>query len=171
MFDYWKRFDFLEQLDFLKQLDNLKQVVSALLLGSVMVSNAYAEEEGHNHSEMKEGVEHSSHETDEMFMQKRQVDGYDVSFHIMPSTASMEHDGDHNLMIKIEKKGKVVEGTKINSKVIYPDGKAESKMLMKMGDWYMAGYNLKPKGRHEVMVLFKTADGSMHKGGVYYPTK
>jgi len=164
-------FDYLKQINYLKQIEYLKQVVLALLLGFIMVNNANAEKDAHDRSQMKNGSDHSSKDMGEMFMQKRQVDGYDVSFHIMPATQTMEHDGDHNLMIKIEKMGKVVQGTKINSKVIYPDGKAESKMLMKMGDWYMAGYDLKTKGRHEVMVLFKTADGSMHKGGVYYPEK
>lgn len=151
--------------------DYLKQVVFALLLGFVMVSNVYADKGTQNHSQMKNDTDHSSDDMGEMFMQKRQVDGYDVSFHIMLATQAMEHDGDHNLMIKIEKKGKVVEGTKINSKVIYPDGKSESKMLMKMGDWYMVGYDLKNTGSHQVMVLFKTANGKMHKAGVYYPTK
>jgi len=161
--------------DYLKQFDYSKQVVLAFLLGFIMISNANAEKnvekDTQDHSQMKNGSDHSSNDMDDMFMQKRQVDGYDVSFHIMPATQSMEHDGDHNLMIRIEKKGKIVEGTKINSKVIYPDGKAESKMLMKMGDWYMTGYDLKNKGRHQVMVLFKTTNGKMHKAGVYYPEK
>ena len=41
-------------------------------------------------------------------------------------------------------------------------------MMMKMGDWYMAGYNLGHAGNHQVMVLFKTSDGKKHFGGVLY---
>jgi len=52
--------------------------------------------------------------------------------------------------------------------VVHPNGKAESKMMMKMGDWYMAGYDLGHAGRHQVMVLFKTADGKKHFGGTFY---
>ena len=39
---------------------------------------------------------------------------------------------------------------------------------MKMGDWLMAGYGLGHKGKHQMMVLFKTKDGKKYKGGVYY---
>jgi len=145
--------------------------VSILLFGLVIVGKAHAEEAAHNHSQMKGEMDHSSLDMDQMFLEKRQIDAYDVSFHVMEATKSMHHGGSHNVMIKIEQKGKVVDGAKINSKIIYPDGKAESKMLMKMGDWYMAGYDLKSKGRHQMMILFKTKDGKKHKGGVYYPKK
>lgn len=37
----------------------------------------------------------------------------------------------------------MVENLKVNSKVIYPDGTDESKPLMTMGDWQMAGMTLK----------------------------
>ena len=44
-----------------------------------------------------------------------------------------------------------------------------NQMMMKMGDWYMAGYDLGHNGQHQLMALFKTADGVKHFGGVYYP--
>ena len=40
-----------------------------------------------------------------------------------------------------------------------------------MGDWYMTGYDLGEKGKHQLIVLFKTSDGKKHKGGVYYQEK
>lgn len=49
------------------------------------------------------------------------------------------------------------------------NGQSEVKQAMKMGGWYMAGYDLGHAGEHQVMVLFKTADGAKHKGGIYYP--
>ena len=149
----------------------LFKAVLVLLMDLVIVGNVYAEEDKHNHSQMKQEMDHSSHDMNNMFLVKRQIDAYDVSFHVMQATKSMHHGGSHNVMIKIEQKGKVLDGVKINSKIIYPDGKSESKMLMKMGDWYMAGYDLKNKGRHQMMILFKTKDGKKHKGGVYYPKK
>lgn len=41
-------------------------------------------------------------------------------------------------------------------------------MLMKMGDWHMAGYDLNAPGKYQLMVLFKTSDGQKHFGGVHY---
>jgi len=104
-----------------------------------------------------------------MFLVKKKIDGYDVSFHVMKVKEGMEHGGTHNLMVKVEKDGRVLTDLLINSKAVHPNGESESKMLMKMGDWYMAGYNLGHPGRHQLMVLFKTSDGAKHFGGVYYP--
>ncbi len=103
-----------------------------------------------------------------MFLEKKDIDGYTVSFHVMKADEGMEHGGSHNVMIKVEQQGAMVKDLKINSKVIYPDGTDESKPLMTMGDWQMAGYDLKESGKHQLMVLFKTADGKKHFGGLYY---
>jgi len=108
-------------------------------------------------------------EKDGDFLVKKQIDGYDVSFHVMQAQHGKEMGGSHDFMIKIEKDGKVVNDVMMNTKVIYPDGDTESKPAMKMGDWMMAGYDLHHSGRHQMMILFKTADGKKHKGGVYFP--
>ncbi len=104
-----------------------------------------------------------------MFLLKKEVDAYTVSFHVMKAKAGMEHGGSHNLMVKVEKNGVLVNDIMVNSKVFYADKTTDSKMLMKMGDWYMAGYDLGQQGQHGLMVLFKTADGKKHKTSVYYP--
>lgn len=104
----------------------------------------------------------------EMFLEKKDIDGYTVSFHVMPAQEGMGHGGSYNLMIKVEQQGVVVSGYQANSKVVYPDGTEESKPLMAMGDWQMVGYDLKANGQHQLMVLFKTADGKKHFGGVHY---
>ena len=106
-----------------------------------------------------------------MFLEKREIDGYSVSFHVMEAQEGMRHGGSHNFMIKVEKNGKILNDVIINSKIIFPDGKDQSKALMRMGDWYMNGYDLGKKGKHQMMILFKTADGVKHKGGVYYTSK
>ena len=104
----------------------------------------------------------------QMFLEKREIDGYSVSFHVMEAAEGMRHGGSHNLMVKVEQGANAIGELQANSKVIYPDGKEESKPLMQMGDWFMAGYDLKPGGQHQLMVLFKTADGKKHFGGVHY---
>jgi len=105
------------------------------------------------------------------FLKKEVIDAYDVSFHIMKAPEGMAHGGTHHLMVKVEQKNEIIELSAVNSKVTHPNGKSESKMMMKMGDWYMAGYDLDHAGEHKVMVLFKTADGQKHFGGIVYPNK
>jgi len=102
------------------------------------------------------------------FMKKNVIDGYDVSFHIVEAPKGMEHGGSHHLMVKVEKDNKLVSLKAINSKVTHPNEQSESKMMMKMGDWYMVSYNLAHPGEHKVMVLFKTSDGQKHFGGTVY---
>jgi len=103
-----------------------------------------------------------------MFLVKKNIDGYDVSFHVMKAKPGKEMGGSHDFMIKVEKDGKPVNVV-VNTKVVHPNGKAESKKTMKMGDWMMAGYDMDHGGKHQMMILFKTPDGKKHKGGVYYP--
>ncbi len=107
----------------------------------------------------------------DMFLEKKMIDGYHVSFHIMKAIPGQEHGGSHNVMIKVEQNGAVLGNLLINSKVKNAAGKATQKRLMKMGDWYMNGYDLGEKGQYMVMILFKTADGKKHKGMVSYPGK
>jgi len=166
-------------------------VVLCGLFGVASVGNVIAagnHDGGHDHSSAgshsehnslgsqgdhsKHNADHGNHTmapvADGMFLRKKNIDGYTVSFHVMEANDGMRHGGSHNFMIKVEKDGKVLNDAVINSKVVYPNKKAESKMLMKMGDWYMNGYDLATKGKYQMMVLFKTRDGKKHKGGVYY---
>ncbi|MEW5756328.1 MAG: hypothetical protein AB1810_08480 [Pseudomonadota bacterium] len=134
-----------------------------------------AEDTHHDHS----SHDHGAHESLEAghnpagmahgFLKEQEVDGYKVSFHVMGKTPGMDHGGSHNLMVKIEAKGKALQDVVINSKVVHPNGSAETKPLLRMGDWYMNGYDLAHDGKHQLMILFKTADGEKHKAGVYYP--
>ncbi|MDQ6977926.1 MAG: hypothetical protein Q9M75_07425 [Ghiorsea sp.] len=156
-------------------------IVGMMALASAQVVQA---NEGHDMSghEMKQHGQHegSHHDMNSghgdmqmdkssaMFLEKKEVDGYTVSFHIMPAKDGMGHGGSHNLMVKVEQGGKALSDVVINSKVFHPNNSSESKMLMKMGDWYMAGYDLGHAGKHGVMILFKTADGKKHKTSIYY---
>lgn len=137
--------------------------ISFMLVVSPVLQSA---EMQHGHSEMS--METQMKPGAEMFLKTEHVDGYTVSFHVMKANSAMHHGGSHNFMIKIEKDGMVVHNVLINSKVIHPDGKAETKRLMKMGDWYMNGYDLGNKGKYQLMILFKTSDGKKHRVGVYY---
>ncbi len=105
------------------------------------------------------------------FLKKEVIDGYEVSFHVMKAPEGMEEGGTHHLMVKVEKNNTIIVLKAINSKVTHPNDNSESKMMMKMGDWYMAGYNLDHSGNHKIMILFKTEDGLKHFGGITYPNK
>jgi len=102
------------------------------------------------------------------FLVTRDIDGFAVSFHIMPAPKDRQKSGSHDLLIKVERQGKVLSDLAVNSKVIHPNNQSESKMTRRMGDWYMTAYDLGHPGPHQVMVLFKTADGIKHFGGVNY---
>ncbi len=117
------------------------------------------------HDQMKGDMK----KTEGTFLAKKEIDGFTVTFHVMKVKKSLQHGGTHNVMIKVEKDSKALTDLIINSKVTHPNGNSESKMLMRMGDWYMAGYDLDHDGQHQLMVLFKTADGAKHFGGVYFP--
>ncbi len=105
------------------------------------------------------------------FLVKKEIDGYQVSFHVMKAGKHSSHGAAYSFMIKIEKNGKAITNAIVNSRAIHPVGESESRMMMNMGDWYMANYDLSHKGRHQLMVLFKTSDGAKHFGGVFYPEK
>ena len=122
---------------------------------------------GHMHGKMAGEMKGSANG---MLLVRKVIDGYQASFHIMKSPEGMEqHGGDYHFMFKAEKDGKALTDLTVNSKITHPNGKSESKMMMKMGDWYMAGYDLSHQGQHQLMVLFKTADGKKHFGGIFYP--
>ena len=158
-------------------------MAASLMLGASFAS-AHGDEEHmgghHNPCSMQGmngmgGMQHmkgmnpcSMHDMKGMFLKKKVIDGYEVSFHIMKAPEGMAHGGTHHLMVKVEHDGAIVGLQAVNSKIVHPNGKSESKMMMKMGDWYMAGYDLGHEGAHQVMVLFKTKDGKKHFGGVKY---
>jgi len=102
------------------------------------------------------------------FLQKVDIDGYTVSFHVMKAPKGKAQGGTYDYMVKVEKGDAVVALQAVNSKVTHPNDTSESKMMMKMGDWYMAAYDLEHAGTHKLMVLFKTEDGKKHFGGVNY---
>lgn len=142
------------------------QILAVSTFGAMALVNPLQASEGHGsggHSAMSQDMGSSK-----MFLEKRDIDGYTVSFHVMPAAEGMGHGGSHNLMVKVEQGDKTISELQANSKVVYPDGKEASKPLMKMGDWYMAGYDLSEMGKTQVMVLFKTPDGKKHFGGVHY---
>ncbi len=103
-------------------------------------------------------------------MIREHVDGYTVSFRVMPATADMRHGGTHNLMIRVEKDGRALHDLLVNSRVSHPIKETENKMMARMGDWYMAGFDLGHPGTHQIMVLFKTPDGKVHLGSIEYRT-
>ncbi len=129
--------------------------------------------ESHGDSHGDHGSKHGDHgsgmDMGNMFLKKKNIDGYEVSFHVMKAKAGHEMGGSHHFMVKVEKDGKAINNLVMNTKVKHPNDKSETKKAMKMGDWMMAAYDLDHPGKHQLMILFKTADGKTHKGGVYYP--
>lgn len=105
------------------------------------------------------------------FMEKIYVDGYEVTFHVMDAASEMQHGGEQNLMVMVQKNQKVIGDLIVNSKIVAPNKTESSKPMMGMEPWYMAGYDLSSKGPYQLMVLFKTEDGQKHFAGVHYDAK
>jgi len=150
-----------------------KTIMTAAALAMLSLPSAYASD-AHKHGGEHHNMPSHTQQGDMgqmkgMFLVKKDIDGFQVSFHAMAVKEGMQHGGTHNFMLKVEKDGQALDDLSVNSKVVHPNGKAESKMMMKMGDWYMAGYDLGHEGQHQLMVLFKTSDGVKHSGGVYFP--
>ncbi len=163
-----------------------KTIMNLIVAGIVGISPAFASgnHEGMDahHGTMNGGMDHEmgkghmhgkitgqmKDHMNDMFLVKKEIDGYQISFHIMKAPDGMQHGGSHHFMFKAERDGKVLTDLRVNSKVSHPNGTSESKMMMRMGDWYMAAYNLGHPGKHQVMVLFKTSDGKKHFDGIDY---
>jgi len=139
-----------------------------LAIGLVQPSLTHAHDDKHPRST---DVEHQMIPIPGVFLTKKEIDGYTVSFHVMRAREGMQHGGAYNLMVKVEKDGKALTNLLINSRVSHPVKVSETKMLMKMGDWYMASYDMGHPGPHQIMVLFKTEDGKEHFGEITYPSK
>lgn len=155
-------------------MKHITKIFFATVLMTTLSSLAMAHDDKHentDHHHDSDTMQDTHDDMSGMFLVKKDVDGYALTFHVMKAQPGNEMGGSHDVMIKVEKDGKVLGDIVMNSKVVYPDGKAEMKSVMKMGDWYMAGYNLHDTGQHQLMILFKTADGMKHKAGVYYGKK
>ena len=157
--------------------------LAALVLGTGVAVGAEHGAPGMDHGSMDHGaagemdhgaageMDHESMGAGDMFLERRTVNGLTVTFHVMEAPPEMNHGGTHNLMIKVERDGSPLTDLAMNSKVVFPgDGSRwDSKQPLHMGDWYMAGYDLGGSGRHQLLVVFRTAEGSRHSAGVYYP--
>jgi hypothetical protein len=80
----------------------------------------------------------------------------------------------HNItvILKEEKTQKEIPGAQINVKVVDPKGKDQIKALKheEMMKSYDAYFNLKEKGKYQVMVLFKIGE-QKRTAGIYYEIK
>ncbi len=150
-------------------------LMAAVFSQPAQANDAHGDAGGHVHDHgMQSGGMHGHQDMQAMpgaFMKKAEIDGYTVTFHIMKAPQGKQHGGTHHLMIRVEKDGAPVAIKAANSKSVHPNGQSESKMMMKMGDWYMAAYDLGHSGQHQVMVLFKTSDDAKHFTGIEYPGK
>jgi hypothetical protein len=154
-------------------------VVAIMMLMAVSqpaLAHDHGDMDGNMHNPCATGMD-TQHQQQDMgqmhgsFLTSKEIDGYIVNFRIMKAPVGMDQGGNYHVMVKFEKDGRVLTDLVANSKAVHPNGESESKMLMKMGDWYMAAYDLDHKGQHHILVLFKTADGTKHFGGIYFPEK
>lgn len=85
----------------------------ALLLVTSGVLHAASEHDHsghqHNNEHHTESIDHNTRhdnygmKKEMMFLVQQQIDGYDVSFHVMKAKPGKEMGGSHDFMIKVEK--------------------------------------------------------------------
>jgi hypothetical protein len=123
-----------------------------------------------------------------MKMDTREViaEGVKVTFQIMDNQEhkkmlkdmkmkeDIESGTTHNITVtlKDEKAQKEITDAQINMKVVDPKGKDQIKTLKYEGEMksYDAYFNLKEKGKYQVMVLFKVGE-QKRTAGIYYEVK
>jgi len=114
------------------------------------------------------------------------VEGIKVTFQIMDNKEhkkmlqdmkmkeDIETGTTHNITValKDEKTQKEITDAQINMKVVDPKGKDQIKALKyeEMMKSYDAYFNLKEKGKYQVMVLFKVGE-QKRTAGIYYEMK
>jgi hypothetical protein len=114
------------------------------------------------------------------------VEGVKVTFQIMANDEHLKMLKDmkmkediepgttHNITVtlKDDKTQKDITDATINMKVVDPQGKDQIKPLKydDMMKSYDAFFNLKDKGKYQVMILFKTGD-KKSTAGIYYEVK
>ncbi|MDQ6951888.1 MAG: hypothetical protein Q9M26_09520 [Mariprofundales bacterium] len=111
------------------------------------------------------------HEKDFFVARKGLEDGYEVTLHVMPAPEGTGYSRTfYHLMVAVKKDGVLQRDLQLYSEVRHPDGSVEqSKRMMRMGDWYMARYDLShEQGRHWLSIRFKR-DGRSYTTGIYYP--
>jgi len=111
------------------------------------------------------------------------VEGVDVSFTVMANDEhrkmlkdmkmkeDIEPGTTHNItvVLKDEKTGKEITKAQVNMKVVDPKGKDQIKPLKyeEMMNSYDAYFNLKEKGKYQILILFKIGE-QKRTAGIYY---
>jgi hypothetical protein len=145
-----------------------------LLLGLFILSSVSFAQHGHGSTSMKM-------ETREVL-----VEGVKVVFQIMTNAEhkkmlkdmkmkeDIEPGTTHNitLTLKDEKTQKEVTNVEVQMKVVDPKGKDQIKALKYEAEMksYDAYFNLKDKGKYQVLVLFKSGE-KKGTAGIYYEVK
>lgn len=168
----------------------MKKKIAAVigLLFLTMPGSTYAAME-HDHSTHDHGSQSMEHQPEMkmpkgMEMHSMDIDGHKINFHIMNKKAfrnymdnmghkthKMEEGMTHYVMLDItDKDGKKIKKAKVKFKIIDPAGKAQEKPGFGMMGNFGAEFDMSPKGKYQVMTLFKI-DGKKHKGGYWYEKK
>ena len=159
----------------------MKKLISVLgILFFCLVIFASASLAQHSHGGMSTGTPMKM-DTKEVL-----VEGVKVSFQIMANVdhkkmlkdmkmkEDIEPGTTHNItvILKDDKTQKEITDAQINMKVVDPKGKDQIKTLKYEGEMksYDAYFNLKEKGKYQVMVLFKVGE-QKRTAGIYYEIK
>jgi hypothetical protein len=167
--------------NYFKEVTGMKKLMSVslvVIMGLLVLPSLSMAQ--HSHGGMSMGTP--------MKMDTREVivEGVKVTFQIMDNQEhkkmlkdmkmkeDIESGTTHNITVtlKDEKAQKEITDAQINMKVVDPKGKDQIKTLKYEGEMksYDAYFNLKEKGKYQVMVLFKVGE-QKRTAGIYYEVK
>ena len=97
------------------------------------------------------------------------VDGYEVIVKVADVEDSVPDGGSHNILVKIKLGNKIQRNTTVKANVVFPDNTSKVKSFLALGDWYLAGYNLGQKGKHQISISFEDRNSEKKSGNISYP--
>lgn len=100
---------------------------------------------------------------------EKKLDDFNLRFKVVDVAESVPDGGSHNLLLNIKRDGRTLHHLSVNSVVEKNRGERKSKSMMKLGDWYLAGYDFMPSDEYTITVSFKSPDGRHHSSTINYP--
>jgi len=151
-----------------------KYIVLVAALSLISACSTLADSRKSAESQNSEAAtQRMNHKSTFFVAQKGVKDGYVFIFHVMPAPEGEVYSRtNYHLMVSVEKDGVPLTDLQVYSAVKHPDGSVRPKApMMRMGNWYMALYNLShEQGQHWLTVSFEQA-GKTYSSGVYYPER
>ena len=97
------------------------------------------------------------------------IEDYHLRVKVISVNKSLPDGGSHNLLVNIKHQERVQYGLAVTTKVVSGNGHKKTKPMLELGDWYLGGFDLETTDKHQITVMFKTAEGKIYSSEIAYP--